>query len=114
MIRVVVEKHGNYNDTDRRTNFKTFFFYDSQNRIIREKSYFFEELNTECTISDSLDFTDRMCSYDTLGNLTIEEIHQPIYNDDGKVTGRYLAYRKDHRTGEEETFEALPDKDREQ
>jgi hypothetical protein len=102
---LVVERYGNHNTPDLNTNFRTFYFYNGRDLLIREKRYFFEDSNKECKIIDSLDYTDIHYKYNDQNKMILEEIYQPKYDMNGRVLQHFLAYRKNYITGKTETFQ---------
>ncbi len=99
------ERFGNYHEKDRNTNFRSFFFYNGSGKLIRERNYFFEDSNIECRIIDTSDFSEILYMYSSSGKLQIEEIFHPKYDENGKVIQLFLAYRIDHISGQEESFQ---------
>jgi hypothetical protein len=95
----VVERWGNYHESDNDDDFRGFFYYDSIGRLVKEKLYLFSEPNPNYEIIDSTDYIETIYEYDRNGNLITEKKYFPQYDSSRKVISHELEFHYDHRTG---------------
>jgi hypothetical protein len=91
----VIEKWGNEKKRDDDINFRTYYFFDSNGNLIREKNYFFEDDNFECKILDSADYNEIFYKYQYIDNkpaLIEETKYVPKLDQKRNIVGRELYY----------------------
>ena len=98
---LLIERWGNEGTFDNNVNFREFFFYDENKKMIRNLYYSFENDNEDCIISDSSNYIETIYKYK--GELLhLEEKYHPVFDSTGKVIGHELIYVHNHITRSED------------
>lgn len=99
----LIEKWGNENKWDNDVNFREFYFYSEEGKLIRKLYYAFEDDNKECRIStsDSMRYTEFRFVYNN-NSLLLEQRFDPVLNENDDVIDHKITYVYNHRQKRED------------